>query len=318
MKKFASPSLLALIAATSIFAIPTSANAHAPQNCAVSGEIKRVASEGQSDRITVELAGKEDGPDIVLVPGLSTPRDVWDDTVRSLAGCYRLHLVQVRGFGDAPGANAKGPVLEPLVHVVADYIDDMIFDAGRGKPQIIGHSFGGLTAMKVGLAIPEKIGGVMAVDSLPFFGAMFGATSAEGQVEQQAGAMRKGIQSAKEPGLDAMTLSTMSRSKEGRAKVLGWVKRGSNIVAGQVLYEVMPADIRDDLKANKVPLTMLYPINPDSPFPAEMSENLYKSSYKDIPNATLKRIDDSAHFIMLDQPEAFQAVVKGFLAPPSK
>ena len=312
MKKFASPSLLALIAAaTSI--VPATANAHAPENCAVSGKIERVAAKGSSDRITVELAGKKDGPDIVLIPGLSTPRDVWDDTVRSFAGCYRLHLVQVRGFGDAPGANAKGPVLEPLVMTVSDYIDDMIFDAGRGKPQIIGHSFGGLTAMKVGLAIPEKVGGVMVVDSLPFFGAMFGATSAEGQVEQQAGAMRKGIQAAKEPGLDARTLSTMSRSKEGQAKVLGWVKRGSNIVAGQVLYEVMTTDIREDLTANKVPLTMLYPINPDSPFPAEMSENLYKSSYKDIPNATLKRIDDSAHFIMLDQQEKFHDAVSAFL-----
>ena len=310
MKKLIVPSLAALI--TALLAVP--AAAHAPENCAVTGEIERTASEGQSDRLTVELAGKEDGPDVVLIPGLSTPRAVWDDTVRNLAGCYRLHLVQVRGFGNAPGANAEGPVLNPLVKVVADYIDDMIFDAGRGKPKIIGHSFGGLIAMKVALAIPEKTSGIMVVDSLPFFGVLFGPTATVEQVEPQAKAMRAGIQAATQPGLDSRTLATMSRTEEGQARVGIWTQQGNPIVAGQVMYEVMTTDIRNDLLENKVPITMLYPINPDSPFPEEMTENNYKTSYAPVPNATLKRIDNSAHFIMLDQPEKFAEAVEAFLA----
>jgi pimeloyl-ACP methyl ester carboxylesterase len=306
----------AAIGAALMFAPP--AHANAPANCAVEGSIARTASEGQSDRITVELAGKEDGPDVVLIPGLSTPRDVWDDTVRALAGCYRLHLVQVRGFGDAPGANAEGPVLDPLVKHVADYIDDAIFDAGRGKPKIIGHSFGGLTAMKVGLAIPEKVGGIMVVDSLPFFGVLFGPTVTAEQMKPQAAGIRTAMQAATQPGLDAVSLKAMSRTQSGQAMVSKWVAVGNPKVAGQVFYEVMTTDIREELKTNQVPITMLYPINPDSPFPADLTENNYKASYTPVPNATLVRVDDSAHFIMLDQPEKFLASVTAFLADEGK
>lgn len=309
MKNYVMTSLAALAAAL----ISTPALANTPQNCAVTGEIVYTPSEGHSDRLTVELAGKEDGPDVILIPGLSTPRDVWDDTVRRFAGCYRLHLVQVRGFGDAPGANAEGPVLEPVVRTVGDYIDDMIFDAGRGKPKIIGHSFGGLVAMKVALAIPEKTDSIMVVDSLPFFGVLFGPAVTAEQIEPQAKAMRSGIQSATQPGLDNMTLATMSRTKEGQKQVSEWVKRGNPMVAGQVMFEVMTTDIRTDLQDNTVPITMLYPINPDSPFPADMTENNYKTSYGPVPGATVKRIDDSAHFIMLDQPEVFADAVAEFL-----
>ena len=56
-------------------------------------------------RITVKVEGS--GPDVVLIPGLSSPRAVWDTTAKRLKGRYRLHLVEVRGFG---GGDA-GPVL---------------------------------------------------------------------------------------------------------------------------------------------------------------------------------------------------------------
>src|SRR3546814_8973504 len=82
----------------------------------------------EGKRITIEVEG--DGPDVVLIPGLSSPRAVWDKTAEQLKGRYRLHLVQVRGFGgDDAGINAAGPVLEPMMQEVADYIDDCITDA---------------------------------------------------------------------------------------------------------------------------------------------------------------------------------------------
>ena len=56
----------------------------------------------EGKRITVEVEG--DGPDVVLIPGLSSPRAVWAPTAERLKTTHRLHLVEVRGFGgDAPG-----------------------------------------------------------------------------------------------------------------------------------------------------------------------------------------------------------------------
>ena len=50
-------------------------------------------------RFTVEVTGE--GPDVLLIPGLTTGREVWRATVASAPG-YRYHLLQVAGFAGAP------------------------------------------------------------------------------------------------------------------------------------------------------------------------------------------------------------------------
>ena len=73
----------------------------------VSGDA--VAAAFSSTRLSVQVRGE--GPDVILVPGLTSGRGVWDGTVRAVPG-YRYHLVQVAGFaGDPARANAEGPVV---------------------------------------------------------------------------------------------------------------------------------------------------------------------------------------------------------------
>jgi pimeloyl-ACP methyl ester carboxylesterase len=43
-------------------------------------------------------------------------------------------------------------------------------------------------------------------------------------------------------------------------------------------------------------------------------EQFYAMSYAGAPQAVLKRIPDSYHFIMLDAPAVFQSELKAFLA----
>ena len=45
----------------------------------------------------------------------------------------------------------------------------------------------------------------------------------------------------------------------------------------------------------------------------EMVDGIYRGSFANLPGATLKRIDDSAHFIMFDHPALFAAEVNAFL-----
>src|SRR3954470_12182813 len=86
-----------------------------------------------SDRISVEVKGK--GPDVVLIPGLSSSPRVWDTTVTAVPG-YRYHIVHVAGFdGAAPGANASGPVVAPVAEEIARYIAE----TRLAKPALVGH-----------------------------------------------------------------------------------------------------------------------------------------------------------------------------------
>ena len=266
----------------------------------------------EGKRITVEVEG--DGPDVVLIPGLSSPRAVWAPTAERLKATHRLHLVEVRGFGgDAPGPNAEGPILEPMMREIADYIDDCIVDQGRPAPAIIGHSLGGLTAMMIAARAPQEVGRLMVVDSLPFFGMLFGPTATVADVEPQAAAMQTMLAARDSAEADDQTLQMMSATDAGRAQVKAWTRAANAKVAAQLMYDDMTTDLRPELSAIAAPFTMLYPLDA-SAMPEAMVDGLYKSAFTTAKTVKLKRIDGSRHFIMLDQPEAFAEAVDEFLA----
>src|SRR5690606_17062447 len=95
-------------------------------------------------RFSVEVLGE--GPDVIFIPGLATSREVWRATAGQLEASHRIHLVQVKGFGEPAGPNAEGPVLQPLVEDLARYISDNHIEL----PSVVGHSLGGLIALMLG------------------------------------------------------------------------------------------------------------------------------------------------------------------------
>jgi len=264
-----------------------------------------------SDRVSVAVRGS--GPDVVLIPGLSSSPEVWDAAVAAVPG-YRYHLVHVAGFAGAPpGGNAAGPVVAPVAEEIARYIRE----AGLQRPAIVGHSLGGSWAMMVAARHPELVSKVMVVDMLPFMGAMFGAPGATpDSVRPIAEQMRKGIASSageQRRQIIAQTIAGMVRTESQRARPIAQSLASDPAVSGQAMYDLITTDLRPELKAIIVPLTVLWVVPPNAPVNAAQMEGFYKMSFADTPQAVLKRIPDSYHFIMLDQPEAFARELRAFL-----
>ena len=114
-----------------------------------------------SDRIAVEVHGS--GPDVVLIPGLSSsPAGLGRDD-RGGAGLSLPCRPRRRLRRRPAGANAAGPVLAPVAEEIARYISEAHLD----HPAIVGHSMGGSWAMMVAGRHPELAGKVMVVDMLP-------------------------------------------------------------------------------------------------------------------------------------------------------
>ena len=274
----------------------------------------------EGKHITVLVEG--DGPDVVLIPGLSSPRAVWNTTAERLKGQYRLHRVQIRGFGDAAGVNAEGPVLDPMMREVADYIDDCITDQGRAAPAIIGHSMGGLTGLMIAARLPQEVGKLMIVDALPFIGTLFNPAatvdSEKPQAEQMAAMMRAQYGQpaptgpVSDPGPVSM-VGGMSNQLAGRIAILGWMRAADARVTAQVFRDVMTTDMRGELAAVTAPMTLLY-AQDDSLMPAERAKAAFEPQYVGVAKFTAQMVPGSRHFIMLDQPEAFAKAVDGFLA----
>lgn len=264
-----------------------------------------------ADRITVTVTGK--GPDVVLIPGLASSGAVWDATVRQLSATHRVHVVQVAGFAGAPAAgNAEGPVVAPLVEALDSYINTNHLKA----PAVIGHSMGGFAGLLLARRHPEDVGRLMVVDSLPFFSVLFAPSATVESVKPQAAAMRDAMVAMSAETFAAQQAATaprFSKSPEGQALILDWSKASSPSVVGRAMYDLLTTDARGDLAAIRAPVTLLYPYDPAMGAPAAVIDGTYANAYAALPGVTLKRVDDSRHFIMLDQPKAFAETVEAFV-----
>lgn len=279
-------------------------------------------NEGKRITVLVEGANDPDTPDVVLIPGLSSPRAVWDATAERLKARYRLHRVQIRGFGDDAGINAEGPVLEPMMQEVADYIDDCITDAGRPAPAVIGHSMGGLTGLMIAARAPQEVGKLMIVDAVPFIGLLFNPAatveSVTPQADQMAAMMRAQYGQPKpagpvaDPGAMSMA-GGMSNTPAGRTAIVGWMRDADPRVTAQVFRDVMVTDTRGELAAVTAPVTLLY-AQDDSAMTPGRAKAGFEPQYSGVATFKAQMVPNSRHFIMLDQPEAFAAAVDAFLA----
>ena len=263
-----------------------------------------------SDRISVEVHGT--GPDVVLIPGLSSSPRVWDGTIAAVPG-YRYHIVHVAGFAGKPaGANAQGPVLAPVAEEIARYIRE----ARLERPAIVGHSMGGSWAMMVAGRHPGLASRVMVVDMMPFMGAMFGGPNATPEtLRPVAEQIRAGMATAG-PAREQIlqqTIASMVKTEALRAGVLEQSRASDPATSAQGFYDLIVTDLRPDLANIQVPLLVLYVLPAGAPLTAEQIDQYYAASYAGAPNHQVRRIQDSYHFIMFDQPELFQRELRAFL-----
>ena len=277
---------------------------------ALTWQVFSAAADLVSDRITVTIRGH--GPDVLLIPGLASSSAVWDTTASRLEKNFRLHIIQVAGFAGAPPqANAQGPVLQPTVDAIDAYIKTNKLQA----PRVIGHSLGGLMGSMLAIQHPEDVGGLMIVDSLPFFSALFGAKDSAAAAPQAA-AMRDSTLAQTQDDYansEIAFMHSLVKSPDGCKQATKWAVASDKSVVARAMYEDMTTDIRPQLPTIKTPVTMLYPWDSLSGFPQAATDRLYQENYAALPNKKIIRIDDSFHFSMLDQPEKFAAEVDKFL-----
>ena len=264
----------------------------------------------ESDRISVTTAGS--GPDVVLVHGLSSSREVWSGTVQAVPG-YRYHLVQINGFaGHPPAANAVGPVIAPAADEIARYIRE----ARLERPAIIGHSMGGTVAMTVA-ARHDLVSRLMVVDMLPFLGVLFGPPgSTPESVRATADALRDqslAVTPEQRRRTVEAGIATMVRTEALRSVPIGHALASDQGVAARALHELLTTDLRPELPRIRVPVTVLHVKTPNVPLSPEQFDALYRTGYASIEGAAVERIPDSYHFIMYDQPQLFAEKVRAFL-----
>lgn len=266
-----------------------------------------------SNRISVTVHGK--GPDVVLLAGADAlASQVWSGTITAVPG-FRYHVVQIAGFGGVPvGGNAgEGPVVEPIAGEIARYMQEQRLH----RPALVGLSMGGSLSLMLAARHPTLVSKVMVLDMVPFMGAFFGGLSASVEaLRSQARSIREHMlsMSADERRKnEAVLVDSMVRTPSERAAVLENGIASDPTVYPRVMEELILTDLRPELLNIRVPLTVLYVHAPLIPLSEKETDALYRGSYANLPHAILKRIPESYHFIMLDQPQRFARELQSFL-----
>ena len=269
------------------------------------------AADFKSDRINVTAEGK--GSDVILIPGLNSSPRVWREMIRAVPG-HRYHLVQVSGFaGQAKGGNTEGPVAAPVAEEIARYITAN----GINKPAVIGHSMGGTIGLMLAARHPDLPSKLMVVDMIPFLGALFGPPgttpdSIKPMADSILVQMRAPDSSARAARSAAM-IDGMVNTVAMRPGALDDSLKSDPDVSARAYHELVVTDLAPELGKINVPTTVLYVVPKGMGVTDEKMDAVYKAAYAPVKGVTLKRIPDSAHFIMWDQAEKFLADVKGFL-----
>lgn len=272
------------------------------------------AAAAEPTRFTVTVSGQELGPDIILIPGLSSAPHVYDGILAELEKTYHVHRIQIAGFaGLAAGPNAAGGILDGVRDELIPYIRDNKLEV----PAVIGHSMGGLLTLMVAAKAPGLIGKSMVIDALPFFSLLINPMATADMVKpyaEQAKAQMLAMTPEAFEAAQKQTMAILSKSPEGQAKGLADSLASDRAVVAEAMAEVMVRDMRSELAAITAPITVLQAYDPNMPVPKEMYLGLWSTAYAGLDGLKLKVIEDSYHFIMWDQPQAFADAVTAFLA----
>lgn len=260
---------------------------------ALPGGLFAAAARFQPTRFSVQVRGE--GRDVVLIPGLTSGREVWNGTIAAVPG-YRYHLVQVAGFAGEPvRGNREGHVVSPL----ADEIVRYIADRGLVRPALVGHSMGGTLGMMIGIRNPGLIDRIMVVDMLPQPAGLFGGSAADmGPLADSL------MSSASGRRLISSLMSAFSPPNASN-------RLSDPDVVARAMHDLAGMDLGPQLSRLRAPLTVVY-ASPDPRMQAAVDRQ-FTDAYARARGARLVRVERSGHMVMLDQPARFQAELRNFL-----
>lgn len=274
----------------------------------------------------VEEAGPSGAPTILLSHGFSLNLTMWHYQIRDLAAGYRLVLYDHRGHGRSEKARRGDWSLEALAR---DLEAVLRAHGGQHPVALVGHSMGGMTALKFADLFPELIGTQVAALAL------VNTTAADVMGGVLPGAARKlsaALQIVQE-GAVRLLASNAGRVDRlrGRARDLSYLSARIGLGPGvlpsivdftdsmlaetptEVWAHLLPAllgvDVSEVLDVIDVP-TLVVAGTHDRLTPPGAAERIAKA----IKGAELAVIRDAGHMSMLERPHSFNARLRTFLA----
>ena len=259
---------------------------------------------GQMEAIQVEVVGK--GPDLIFLPGFACPGNVWDGLVGELRKTNTCHVVSYAGFNGIEAVDDRW-----LVSVKSS-LEKYIIDK-KIRPTLIGHSLGGSLGFWLGIDKNVDIERIISVDGLASVGALMIPNFSSDMISYDSPQNQQMLNMPDE-NFREMT-NQMSKSmvldSSYHDLISKWMMSSDRKTYVNGYTDLLKLDLRDDVDKINVPVSIIAAIHP---YGKEMVSLTYKSQFQNLDKYDIFFAEESAHFIMFDEPIWLEEIIKSIIS----
>ena len=240
---------------------------------------------------------------IILMPGLSSSGDVWNETVDRYKKDHTCHVLTMHGFAGTKADSITS--FKNWKKGIATYITDNKIE----KPVFIGHSIGGGMALMLASDYPGMFSKIIVVDALPCLGALSGpgftaqkdpdcsmyVTQFQSMNDQQFYAMQK------------QTMPSLMADSTHLEEAIQWSVKSDRKAIAEIYCQFLNTDLREKIANVKCPVLVLL----EAPFAA--MKPVIEDQYKNLKTGEFKYSDKALHFVMYDDRDWYLAQIDTFL-----
>jgi 3-oxoadipate enol-lactonase len=250
--------------------------------------------------INYTLEGPANAPVVTMSHSLATDLSMWDPTVPALKDRFRVLRYETRGHGqtDAP----KGAY---TLDQLADDALGLLKALGIERTHWVGLSMGGMIGQTLALKAPHVFASLSLCD-----------TSSRIPAEAKA-TWQDRIRTAESQGMEPLVEPTLSRwftepfrqsRKDVVGKVAAMIRHTPPAGYAGCCHAISALDLTDRIHAIKMPtIAIVGEDDPGTPVAA------HKVIHERIAGSRLEIIPKAAHLANMEQPEAFNKALTGFL-----
>ena len=252
------------------------------------------------------LAFDDDGPGpvVVLLHGFPLDRSMWTHQRSSVGAVYRVISPDLRGHG-----SSAAPDGIYTVDSMADDVLELLDALQLTEPLVIGGlSMGGYLALSIAVRHPERVKGLMLMNSRAAADTPEAAKAREQRAEEiERSGETEPVISAMLPRMFAR--KTFERHPELVARMHARMLRTpARTIAGTLRGLAIRPDRSADLPSISIPTLVMAGLE-DQIIPLEESQRIVDL----VPNARLVTIPDAGHVAPLENPESANAAILKFL-----
>ena len=240
------------------------------------------------------------GRPVILLHGWLGSWGLWQETMTCLGQHYRTYALDFWGFGES-GKKRDSYNVQDFVSLVDQFMEQL----GIECAPLVGHSMGGTVSLSVAIQYPERVRKVVVIGS-PIVGSslslllkLFGQRPVAHLVYRNLWALKLGFR------ILAPFYTRDPRWPEMMNRDISSTTLESFLLS---IASLRKTDLRPELNKLQSPVMGMYGDNDIVVHPMQ-----WVPLQEYVPQARIERFPKAGHFIMLDDPERFTAVLENFL-----